>query len=136
MSAPVNEAPYRLIRDVAFGDGVVVHAFTNLYGCRIGDETHIGPFVEIQRGSSIGARCKVQSHTFICDGVEIADGVFIGHGVMFINDKYPQAVTEDGRLQWAGEWTVVPTRVEERAALGSAAVILAGVTIGAGAVVG
>src|SRR5207244_4590099 len=82
---PANEAPYRLIRDVEFGEGVVVQSFTNLYGCRIGDGTRIGPFVEIQRGAVVGARCKIQSHTFVCDGVEIEDEVFVGHGVMFIN---------------------------------------------------
>jgi acetyltransferase-like isoleucine patch superfamily enzyme len=88
---PANEADHRLIDDVEFGDDVVVLSFTNLYGCRIGDETRIGPFVEIQRGAVVGARCKIQSHTFICDGVEIEDEVFVGHGVMFINDKSPRA---------------------------------------------
>jgi UDP-2-acetamido-3-amino-2,3-dideoxy-glucuronate N-acetyltransferase len=133
---PVNEAPYRLINDVQFGDGVVVQAFTNLYGCAIGDETRVGPFVEIQRGASIGARCKVQSHTFICTGVEIGDEVFVGHGVMFINDKRPQATTDEGALQTDDDWELMPTIVERRASLGSGAVILGGIRIGEGAIVG
>ena len=90
------------------------HSFTNLYGCAIGDETRIGPFVEIQRGAAIGARCKIQSHTFICDGVEIEDEVFVGHGVMFINDKRPRATTEDGELQADDDWELLPTVVERR----------------------
>ncbi len=102
---PSNDAPYRLIAGVEFGEGVVVHPFTNLYGCRIGDETRVGPFVEIQRGARVGARCKIQSHTFICDGVVIEDEVFVGHGVIFINDKYPQATTFDGALQTDEDWT-------------------------------
>lgn len=133
---PVNDAPYRLIDDVRFGDGVVVYSFANLYGCSIGDETQIGPFVEIQRGASIGARCKIQSHTFICDGVTIEDEVFVGHGVLFINDKYPRATTDGGALQEAEDWAVQMTRVRRGASLGSGAVILGGVTIGEGALVG
>jgi UDP-2-acetamido-3-amino-2,3-dideoxy-glucuronate N-acetyltransferase len=124
---PVNEAPYRLIDDVSFGEDVVVHPFTNLYGCAIGDRTRIGPFVEIQREARIGADCKIQSHAFICAGVEIEDEVFVGHGVLFINDKYPRA---------SGEWELLPTVVERGASLGSGAVILAGVRIGGGALVG
>jgi acetyltransferase-like isoleucine patch superfamily enzyme len=134
--APVNDAPYRLIDDVAFGEGVVVGPFTNLYGCRIGDETRIGPFVEIQRGASIGARCKVQSHTFVCDGVEIGDEVFVGHGVVFINDKFPRATTDEGSLQTGEHWELLPTVVEHRASLGSGAIVLGGVRIGEGAIVG
>jgi acetyltransferase-like isoleucine patch superfamily enzyme len=132
---PANDEHYRLISDVIFGDGVVVHPFTNLYGCRIGDESRIGPFVEIQRGASVGARCKIQSHTFICDGVEIEDEVFIGHGVMFINDKFPAATT-DGQLQTDADWTLLATLVGRRAAIGSGAVILGGIRIGEGALVG
>ncbi len=138
---PANDAPYRLIDDVAFGEGVVVQSFTNLYGCRIGDETRVGPFVEIQRGAVVGKRCKIQSHAFICDGVEIADEVFVGHGVLFINDRYPRAVTDDGTLQGAGDWELRRTFVGRGASLGSGAVVLGGVTIaerarvGAGAVV-
>jgi UDP-2-acetamido-3-amino-2,3-dideoxy-glucuronate N-acetyltransferase len=133
---PVNDAPYRLIDDVAFGERVVVHAFTNLYGCRIGDETRIGPFVEIQRGAVVGARCKIQSHTFICDGVELEDEVFVGHGVMFINDPYPRAATNDGRVQGPDDWEPVSTVVRRGASLGSGTVVLAGVTVGEGALVG
>jgi UDP-2-acetamido-3-amino-2,3-dideoxy-glucuronate N-acetyltransferase len=133
---PANEAPYRLIRDVEFGDGVIVHAFTNLYGCRIGDESQIGPFVEIQEGAVIGARCKIQSHSFICTGVEIGDEVFVGHGVMFINDRHPRATTDDGRLKSAEGWTLERTVVEERASIGSGATILCGVRVGSGALIG
>jgi len=133
---PANDAPYRLLNDVAFGEGVIVQSFTNLYGCSIGDATRIGPFVEIQRGASIGARCKIQSHTFVCDGVEIHDEVFVGHGVMFINDRRPRATGADGTLQTEDDWALERTVVEERTSLGSGAVILCGVRIGAGALVG
>lgn len=133
---PGNEAPYRLINDVLFGKGVVVQAFTNLYGCRIGDETRIGPFVEIQRGAVIGRRCKIQSHVFICEGVEIQEEVFVGHGVIFINDNHPRATTESGELQVEGDWAMLRTVVERRATLGSGAVILGGVRVGSGALVG
>jgi acetyltransferase-like isoleucine patch superfamily enzyme len=133
--SPANDAPYRLIAHVEFGANVVVYPFTNLYGCTIGDDTRIGTFVEIQRGAVIGARCKVQSHTFICDGVEIEDEAFVGHGVMFINDKRPRA-TADGRLQTAGDWPLLRTVVGRGASLGSGSVILGGVRIGPGAIVG
>jgi UDP-2-acetamido-3-amino-2,3-dideoxy-glucuronate N-acetyltransferase len=133
---PANDAPHRLINDVAFGDGVVVAPFTNLYGCEVGDETRIGPFVEVQRGARIGSRCKIQSHSFICDGVEIQDEVFVGHGVMFINDDRPRATTDEGELQGGDDWTLLPTVIERRASLGSGAVILGGVRIGEGALVG
>ena len=132
---PVNDAPCRLIDDVSFGEDVSVGPFTNLYGCAIGDGTRIGPFVEIQRGAVIGARCKVQSHTFVCAGVTIEDEVFVGHGVLFVNDKTPRA-TSDGRLQTEADWTLLRTRVERGASLGSGAVVLGGVTVGAGALVG
>jgi UDP-2-acetamido-3-amino-2,3-dideoxy-glucuronate N-acetyltransferase len=124
---PANEAGHRLIDDVEFGDDVVVFSFTNLYGCRIGDRTRIGPFVEIQRGAVVGADCKIQSHTFICDGVTIEDDVFVGHGVMFVNDKRPRVT---------GDWELLPTVVERGASIGSGAVILGGLRIGAGALVG
>lgn len=133
---PANDAPHRLIDDVTFGDGVVVAPFTNLYGCEVGDETRVGPFVEIQRGVRIGSRCKIQSHSFICDGVEIQDEVFVGHGVMFINDDRPRATTDDGSLQSGDDWTLLPTVIERRASLGSGAVILGGVRVGADALVG
>ena len=116
---PANEAPYRLLNDVEFGDGVVVQSFTNLYGCRIGDGHRIGPFVEIQRGASVGANCKIQSHTFICDGVTIEDAVFVGHGVMFVNDKYPRATNAEGTLQTESDWTLLRTVVETGASIGS-----------------
>ncbi len=133
---PANEAPYRLLNDVEFGRGVVVHPFTNLYGCAIGDESRIGPFVEIQSGVEIGARCKIQSHSFICSGVTIADEVFVGHGVLFINDKRPRATTDDGELQTGEDWTLLPTVVERGASLGSGCVVLGGIRVGAGALVG
>lgn len=132
----MNDAPHRLIDGVEIGEGVVVQAFTNLYGCRIGDETHIGPFVEIQRDAVVGARCKISSHTFVCSGVEIGDEVFIGHGVVFVNDKYPRATTDTGDLQVEGDWTLIRTVVGCRAAIGSGAVILPGLTIGEEALVG
>jgi acetyltransferase-like isoleucine patch superfamily enzyme len=135
-ASPANDAPYRLIDDVEFGEGVVVQSFTNLYGCRIGDETRIGPFVEIQRGAVVGARCKVQSHTFICDGVEIGDRVFVGHGVLFVNDKTPQATNDAGELAGDSDWTLLPVQVGDGAAIGSGAVIMGGVTIGENALVG
>jgi acetyltransferase-like isoleucine patch superfamily enzyme len=135
-TSPSNDAPFRLINDVEFGRDVVVYSFTNLYGCSIGDESRIGTFVEIQRGARIGAACKIQSHTFICDGVTIGDGVFVGHGVMFINDKRPQATADGGGLQTEDDWTLLETRIEDGASLGSGAVILGGVTVGANAVVG
>jgi UDP-2-acetamido-3-amino-2,3-dideoxy-glucuronate N-acetyltransferase len=133
---PANEAPHRLIDGVEFGERVVVQSFVNLYGCSIGDDTRIGTFVEIQRGAVVGARCKIQSHTFVCDGVTIEDEVFVGHGVVFINDKRPQATSGDGKLQTFDDWTLVPTVVEHGASLGSGAVILCGVRIGRGAIVG
>jgi UDP-2-acetamido-3-amino-2,3-dideoxy-glucuronate N-acetyltransferase len=108
----------------------------NLYGCTIGDETRIGTFVEVQSGAAIGSRCKISSHSFICEGVTIEDEVFIGHGVMFTNDKFPRATTEQGALQGADDWVVESTRVGRRAAIGSNATILSGITIGEGATVG
>jgi UDP-2-acetamido-3-amino-2,3-dideoxy-glucuronate N-acetyltransferase len=135
-AVPTNDAPYRLIDDVTFGDDVVVQAFANLYGCAIGSGTRIGTFVEVQRGASIGARCKISSHTFVCTGVSIADEVFVGHGVVFINDLDPRATTEAGGLQTGDDWKLVRTVVEDRASIGSGAVVLGGVTIGAGALVG
>jgi len=122
---------------VRLGHSVVIHHpdLVNLYGCEVGDETRIGAFVEIQKNATIGARCKISSHTFICEGVDIEDEVFVGHGVMFINDPYPRATTE-GVLQTQADWKVVPTRVRRGASLGSGAVIMCGVTIGERALVG
>ena len=133
---PANDAPFRLITDVEFGANVVVFSFTNLYGCRIGDNTRIGPFVEIQRGARIGANCKIQSHTFVCDGVEIEEEVFVGHGVVFINDKRPHATTDAGELQTEADWEMLTTAVGRRATIGSGAIVLGGVTIGEGALIG
>jgi UDP-2-acetamido-3-amino-2,3-dideoxy-glucuronate N-acetyltransferase len=134
--APVNDAPYRLLEEVEFGEGVVVQSFTNLYGCRIGDNTRVGPFVEIQRGAVVGANCKIQSHTFICDGVTIEDNVFVGHGVLFINDKHPRATRPSGELQTEADWELAPVVVERGASLGSGTIVLGGVRIGADALVG
>ncbi len=134
--SPANDAPYRLIDDVDLGERVIVAPFTNLYGCRIGDETRVGPFVEIQRGVVVGARCKIQSHSFICTGVELEDEVFVGHGTLFINDRFPRATTEDGALKTDDDWNLERTIVERGAALGSGAVVLGGIRIGAGALVG
>ena len=122
---------------VTFGEGVVIfhRDLVNLYGCHVGAGTKIGAFVEIQKGATIGQRCKISSHSFVCEGVTIEDDVFVGHGVMFINDPYPRA-TADGRLQTEADWTVVPTRVCRGASIGSGAAILCGVTIGEGALVG
>lgn len=124
--------------DVILASGVqIFHPdLVNLYGCVIGEGTKVGTFVEIQRGASIGRNCKISSHTFICEGVEIEDGVFIGHGVMFTNDIYPRAVTVEGELQKAGDWQLIKTRVKARASIGTNATILAGITIGEGAMVG
>jgi UDP-2-acetamido-3-amino-2,3-dideoxy-glucuronate N-acetyltransferase len=133
---PSNEAPYRLLNDVDLGERVLIYPFVNLYGCRIGDDTVVGPFVEIQDGVTIGERCKIQSHTFICTGVEIHDDVFVGHGVTFVNDKRPRATTSDGLPQDAGDWELLPVIVERRASIGSGALVLGGVRIGASALVG
>jgi acetyltransferase-like isoleucine patch superfamily enzyme len=121
--------------NVRLGSQVAIHCFVNLYGCAIGDETRVGAFVEIQKNAFIGARCKISSHTFICEGVTIEDEVFVGHGVVFINDKLPRA-TAEGRPQSEADWQVIPTRVCRGASIGSGAVILGGITIGPGAMVG
>ena len=122
--------------DVKLGRDVVIHHFVNLYGCEIGDESRIGSFVEIQKRARIGRRCKISSHTFICEGVEIEDEVFVGHGVVFINDKSPRATTAEGRLQIDDDWQAIPTVVKRGASIGSGATILCGVTIGENAMVG
>lgn len=126
----------RVAPDVELGRNVKLFGFLNLYGCRIGDDTKIGTFVEIQKNAVVGRRCKISSHTFICEGVTIEDECFIGHGVLFTNDKYPRATSAAGALQTEADWQVVPTRVCRGASIGSGAVILCGVTIGAGALVG
>ena len=123
--------------NVKLGDGVVIHhpELVNLYGCEIGAQTGIGAFVEIQKGVRVGRACKISSHSFLCEGVTIEDEVFIGHGVMFINDKHPRATT-GGRPQGSADWTVIPTRVCRTASIGSVAVVMCGVTIGEGAMIG
>lgn len=126
----------RISPDVRLGQDVKIYAFVNLYGCEIGDESKIGTFVEIQKGVKIGKRVKVSSHSFICEGVTIEDEVFVGHGVMFINDRYPRSTTRQGELQSEADWTMENTRVKRRASIGSNATILCGVTIGENAIVG
>jgi acetyltransferase-like isoleucine patch superfamily enzyme len=124
--------------NVVLGEGVVIHHpdLVNLYGCHVGAGSRIGTFVEIQKNAVIGGSCKISSHSFICEGVTIEDGVFVGHGVMFTNDRYPRAVTPEGALQTDDDWSVLPSIVRRRASIGSSATILPGITIGEGALVG
>ena len=126
----------RIADNVKMGENVMVHAFVNLYGCSIGDNSRVGTFVEIQKNASIGKNVKVSSHTFICEGVTIEDDVFVGHNVSFINDKYPRATNGDGRPQSEADWGVVKTLVKRGASIGTSATILCGVTIGANAIIG
>jgi len=125
----------RIAPDVKLGQRVKIFAFTNLYGCTIGDDVKIGTFVEIQKGARVGSRCKVSSHSFICEGVTLEDEVFIGHGVTFINDRFPRATT-GGSLQTEADWTCVPTTIKRGASIGSGSTILCGVTIGEQAIIG
>ena len=134
--SPGDRAYCRIASDVVLGANVTIHAFVNLYGCRIGNDTRVGAFVEIQKGASIGDRCKVSSHTFICQGVIVENDCFIGHGVMFINDRFPRATSDAGMPQSADDWQVVPTYIRKGASIGSGAVILCGVTVGEYALVG
>jgi len=129
-------ATKKIAPSVVLGKDVKLADFINLYGCTIGDETKIGPFVEIQKNAFIGKNCKIQSHSFICEGVTVEDEAFVGHGVMFINDKYPRSTTGSGGLQTEEDWKVVPTLIKRRASIGSNATILCGVTVGEGAIVG
>jgi acetyltransferase-like isoleucine patch superfamily enzyme len=126
----------RIADDVVMGEGVEIFGFVNLYGCEIGAGTRIGAFVEIQKNAVIGKRCKISSHSFICEGVHIADNVFVGHGVMFTNTLFPRATNADGKLQTEENWEVIPTYVQEGAFIGSGSVILCGLSIGAGAAIG
>jgi acetyltransferase-like isoleucine patch superfamily enzyme len=126
----------RVAADVELGRDVKIYAFVNLYGCRVGDETRIGTFVEIQKGARVGARCKISSHTFICEGVTLEDEVFVGHGVMFTNDRLPRATRDDGTPQTEADWTLEHTVVRRGASIGSNATILCGLEIGERAVVG
>jgi UDP-2-acetamido-3-amino-2,3-dideoxy-glucuronate N-acetyltransferase len=133
----MSQPPYCLIApDVKLGSNVRIFSFTNLYGCEVGDETRIGTFVEIQKGSKIGKRCKISSHTFICEGVTLEDEVFIGHGVTFINDRFPRATNNEGRLQTEQDWTCETILVKRGASIGSGVTLLCGVTVGEYAVVG
>lgn len=124
------------LNDVTLGREVKIYSFVNAYGCEIGDETRIGAFVEIQKGVTIGKRCKISSHSFLCEGVRVEDNVFIGHGVMFTNDKYPRATNPDGSAQSEDDWQVIPILIKQGASIGSNATILAGVTVGENAMVG
>jgi len=142
-SQPPLPSPYerdellrRIAPDVKLGRDVRLYAFVNLYGCEIGDETSIGTFVEIQKGAKIGARCKIQSHSFVCEGVTIEDEVFVGHNVNFLNDRYPMATTSGGRVKRDRDWQLERTLVKRRAAIGTGAIILPGITVGEEAVVG
>jgi acetyltransferase-like isoleucine patch superfamily enzyme len=126
----------RIAPDVKLGKNVRIYDFTNLYGCEIGDDVKIGTFVEIQKGSKIGNRCKVSSHTFICEGVTLEDEVFIGHNVTFTNDRFPRSTAADGRLQTEADWKCIPTLVKRGASIGSGATLLCGITIGENALVG
>jgi UDP-2-acetamido-3-amino-2,3-dideoxy-glucuronate N-acetyltransferase len=136
--APARGSWMPISDNVRLGEGVVIHhpQLVNLYGCSVGTGSRVGAFVEIQKNAHVGARCKVSSHTFICEGVTIEDEVFVGHGVMFINDIFPKAANEDGAAQSEADWSVVPTLVKRRASIGSNATIMGGVTIGVGALIG
>lgn len=126
----------KVASNVVLGENVILNDFINLYGCKIDDNTKIGPFVEVQKNAFIGKRCKISSHTFICEGVTIEDDVFVGHGVMFINDRYPRATSESGELQTDDDWEVVPIVVKQGASIGSNATLLCGITVGSGAIIG
>ena len=130
-----NESVQRIAPDVKLGKNVRIFAFTNLYGCEIGDDVKIGTFVEIQKGAKIGNRCKISSNTFICEGVTLEDEVFVGHNVVFTNDRYPRS-TADGKLQTEADWVCIPTLVKRGASIGSGAVLLCGITIGENALIG
>ncbi|MEO7098664.1 MAG: acyltransferase [Luteolibacter sp.] len=130
------DSDLRVASDVKLGRNVSIVGFVNLYGCEIGDDTKIGTFVEIQKGAIVGIRCKISSHTFICEGVILEDGVFVGHGVMFTNDQYPRATRPDGQLQMPGDWKRQHTLVKRGASIGSGCTILGGITIGENAMIG
>ena len=135
MSLP--DQPFRIIApDVKLGKNVRIFSFTNLYGCEIGDDVKIGTFVEIQKGVKVGNRCKISSHSFICEGVTLEDEVFVGHNVVFTNDRYPRAANENGRLQAESDWKCIPTLVKRGASIGSGAVLLCGITIGENVIIG
>jgi UDP-2-acetamido-3-amino-2,3-dideoxy-glucuronate N-acetyltransferase len=131
-----RELANQIAPDVKLGENVKLYNFVNLYGCEIGDNTKVGTFVEIQRGAKVGANCKISSHSFICEGVTIGNGVFVGHGVTFINDLYPRATTDEGGLQTESDWECIPTVVHDGASIGSGSTILAGISIGEKAIIG
>ena len=133
---PPNPSPAQIAADVRLGQNVRIYSFANLYGCEIGDDVKIGAFVEIQKNARIGSRCKISSHTFICEGVTLEDEVFIGHNVVFTNDLYPRATNEEGQLQTETEWKCIPTVVKRGASIGSGAVLLCGITVGERAIIG
>src|SRR6266487_817892 len=133
---PAKQLFQQIAPDVKLGTGVRIYGFANLYGCEIGDEVKIGTFVEIQKGAKIGNRCKISSHSFICEGVTLEEEVFIGHNVTFINDLFPRATDAGGRLQTEADWKCIPTLVKRGASIGSGATLLCGITIGEGAVIG
>jgi acetyltransferase-like isoleucine patch superfamily enzyme len=135
MSLP-QQPLQRIAPDVRLGQNVRLHGFVNLYGCEIGDDVKIGTFVEIQKGAKIGNRCKISSHTFICEGVTLEDEVFIGHNVVFTNDLHPRATNGDGQLQTDADWKCLPTLVKRRASIGSGVTLLCGITIGENAMIG
>lgn len=136
MTTVTNNNDRQCLKDVNIGKDVVIYNFVNAYGCSIDDGSKIGTFVEIQKGATIGKNCKISSHTFICEGVHIADNVFVGHNVTFINDKFPRATNDDGSLQTAADWKCIETYVEQGASIGSSATILCGIRIGKRAIVG
>ena len=133
---PAQKPFQQIAPDVKLGKGVRIYAFTNLYGCEIGDDVKIGTFVEIQKGAKIGNRCKISSHSFVCEGVILEEEVFVGHNVTFINDRYPRATNEEGQLQTEADWQCTPTRVKKGASIGSGATLLCGITVGEYAIVG
>ena len=136
MKTITEQSERKNIRDVRVGENVRIFDFVNAYECEIGDNTKVGSFAEIQRGVPIGKNCKISSHSFLCEGVTIEDGVFVGHGVMFTNDKHPRAVNDDGSIRKEGDWELVPTNVKKHASIGSNATILPGITIGERSLVG
>jgi len=130
------DTPRQCIKNVQVGEAVKIYNFVNLYGCKIGAGTKIGTFVEIQRGAIVGKNCKISSHSFICEGVQLGDGVFVGHNVSFINDMYPRAINEDGSMQTDADWEMVETKIGNRVSIGTSATILGGVSIGENAIIG
>jgi acetyltransferase-like isoleucine patch superfamily enzyme len=136
MKTITEDSPKKSLTNVTVGEDVKIFNFVNAYGCSIGDRTKVGAFVEIQKGADIGKDCKISSHTFICEGVKIGDGVFIGHNVSFINDMYPKAINDDGSLQTEEDWELVKTEIKDHASIGTSVTILGGITIGFNALIG